>query len=111
MPGIYPVATAAAPEESAEYDTAIITDSADRNWRVRAPRNHDASMRLEAEHQVLRSFTHGLRARLPFTVPTIAGTVPYNGMSVFVYTYVPGTHRDLEELARINRATNSTLAT
>ena len=101
VPGIYPVATAAAPEESAEYDTAIITDSADRNWRVRAPRNHDASMRLEAEHQVLRSFTHGLRARLPFTVPTIAGTVPYNGMSVFVYTYVPGTHRDLEELARI----------
>ena len=68
-------------------------------------------MRLEAEHQVLRSFTHGLRARLPFTVPTIAGTVPYNGMSVFVYTYVPGTHRDLEELARINRANNSTLAT
>ena len=111
VPGIYPVATAAAPEESAEYDTAIITDSADRNWRVRAPRNHDASMRLEAEHQVLRSFTHGLRARLPFTVPTIAGTGPYNGMSVFVYTYVPGTHRDLDELARINRANNSTLAT
>ena len=68
VPGIYPVATAAAPEESAEYDTAIITDSADRNWRVRAPRNHDASMRLEAEHQVLRSFPTGCApaCRLPY---------------------------------------------
>lgn len=104
VPGIYPVAATAAPEETADYDTAVITDSTNRHWRVRAPRHPDASVRLETEHQVVRSFSPALRARLPFAVPTVVGTVPYDGMTVFVYSHVPGTVHDVEELARLSAA-------
>ena len=50
MPGIYPVGAEAVREDSGDFDSAIIADSAGRRWRVRAPRRPDASMRLEAEH-------------------------------------------------------------
>ena len=44
-------------------------------------------MRLEAEHLILQSFSPGLRAHLPFAVPTVAGIVPYAGGNVFVYAH------------------------
>ena len=55
VPGIYPVGAEAVREDSGDFDSAIIADSAGRRWRVRAPRRPDASMRLEAEHLILQS--------------------------------------------------------
>ena len=103
VPGIYPVGAEPVREDSDDFDSAIIADSTGRRWRVRAPRRPDASMRLEAEHLILQSFSPGLRARLPFAVPTVAGTVPYAGGNVFVYTHIPGTIYDVDQLAELSR--------
>lgn len=103
VPGIYPVGAEAVREDSRDFDSAIIADSAGRRWRVRAPRRPDASMRLEAEHLILQSFSPGLRARLPFAVPTVAGIVPYAGGNVFVYTHIPGSVYDVDQLAELSR--------
>ena len=102
VPGIYPVGASAVLDDTADFDSAIIVDSTNRRWRVRAPRRPDASMRLEAEHLILQSFTPGLRARLPFQVPTVVGTVPYQDGSVFIYTHIPGTSYEVDDLAAQN---------
>lgn len=102
VPGLYPVAALPSADDAADFDSAIIIDSANKRWRVRSPRHPEASVRLESEHVILQSFSAGLRARLPFEVPTIVGTVPLNGMQTFIYTHIPGTHYDIDELAEIS---------
>ncbi|MBM7051071.1 phosphotransferase [Rothia sp. ZJ1223] len=103
VPGLYPVAALPSADDAADFDSAVIIDSAKKRWRVRSPRHPEASVRLEAEHVILQSFSAGLRARLPFEVPTIVGTVPLNGMQTFIYTHIPGTHHDIDELAEFSR--------
>ena len=90
MPGIYPVGAEAVREDSGDFDSAIIADSAGRRWRVRAPRRPDASMRLEAEHLILQSFSPGLRARLPFAVPSIMAGVNQSLMMAFGMVVIAG---------------------
>lgn len=102
VPGLYPIAALPSADDAADFDSAIIIDSADKRWRVRSPKHPEASIRLEAEHVILQSFSAGLRARLPFQVPTIVGSVPVNGMQTFIYTHIPGVHYDIEELAEIS---------
>ncbi|MDO4898827.1 MAG: phosphotransferase [Rothia sp. (in: high G+C Gram-positive bacteria)] len=105
VPGLYPVAALPSADDTVDFDSAIIIDSADKRWRVRAPKNPEASVRLEAEHMILQSFTPGLRARLPFLVPTIVGTVPLDGMQAFIYSHIPGEHVDIDALADISFST------
>ncbi|GAA1046740.1 phosphotransferase [Rothia amarae] len=102
VPGLYPVAALPSADDAVDFDSAIIIDSADKRWRVRSPKNPEASVRLEAEHVILQSFSAGLRARLPFQVPTIVGSVPVDGMQTFIYTHIPGSHYDIDELAEIS---------
>lgn len=102
VPGLYPVAALPSADDAADFDSAIIIDSADKRWRVRSPKHPEASVRLEAEHVILQSFSAGLRARLPFQVPTIVGSVPLNGMQTFIYTHIPGVHYAIDELAEIS---------
>lgn len=102
VPGLYPVAALPSADDAADFDSAIIIDSADKRWRVRSPKHPEASVRLEAEHVILQSFSAGLRARLPFLVPTIVGSVPLNGMQTFIYTHIPGVHYEIDELAEIS---------
>ncbi|WP_237204572.1 phosphotransferase [Rothia nasimurium] len=105
VPGLYPVAALPSADDALDFDSAIIIDSADKRWRVRAPKHPEASVRLEAEHVILQSFTPGLRARLPFLVPTIVGTVPLDGRQVFIYTHNPGAHYDIDDLADLSHHT------
>lgn len=102
VPGLYPIAALPSADDAADFDSAIIIDSADKRWRVRSPKHPEASVRLEAEHVILQSFSAGLRARLPFQVPTIVGSVPLNGMQTFIYTHIPGVHYGIDELAEIS---------
>lgn len=102
VPGLYPVAALPSADDTVDFDSAIIIDSADKRWRVRAPKNPEASVRLEAEHMILQSFSPGLRARLPFLVPTIVGTVPQGGLQTFIYSHNPGAPVDIDELADIS---------
>lgn len=102
VPGLYPVAALPSADDTTDFDSAIIIDSAGKRWRVRSPKNPEASVRLEAEHVILQSFSAGLRARLPFLVPTIVGSVLVNGMQTFIYTHIPGSHYEIDELAEIS---------
>lgn len=104
VPGLYPVAALPSADDTVDFDSAIIIDSADKRWRVRAPKNPEASVRLEAEHVILRSFSPGIRARLPFLVPTVVGSVPLGGKQVFIYSHNPGSHYDIDELADLSRS-------
>jgi len=87
-----------APDDAADFDSALLLDSEGKRWRVRSPRHAEASARLETEFLMLRAFTPGIRAELPFLMPTVAGTVRQGELSTFVYAHLAGRTRTVEEL-------------
>jgi hypothetical protein len=87
-----------APDDPADFDSALLLDSEGKQWRVRSPRHAEASARLETEFLVLRAFAPGIRAELPCLMPTVAGTVRQGALSTFVYSHLAGTTRSVEEL-------------
>lgn len=91
-------AVAAEPDDAADFDAALIRDGADRTWRVRSPKHAEASLRLENELTVLRSFTPAVRADLPFELPTVAGTVRQGQLTTFVYSHLPGTRLRIDDV-------------
>ena len=99
VPGLAPTGVSTAPDDPADFESALLIDDSGKQWRVRAPRHTEASMRLETELQVLRAFTPGVRAELPFLVPHVAGTVRIGDLRTFVYSHIEGSTRSLDELA------------
>ncbi|WP_188667562.1 phosphotransferase [Tersicoccus solisilvae] len=91
-------AVAAEPDDAADFDAALIRDGADRTWRVRSPKHPEASLRLENELTVLRSFTPAVRADLPFELPTVAGTVRQGPLTTFVYSHLPGARLRIDDV-------------
>lgn len=87
-----------APDDPADFDSALLLDSEGKRWRVRSPRHAEASTRLETEFLVLRAFAPAIRAELPFLMPTVAGTVRQNNLTTFVYSHLTGSTRTVEEL-------------
>jgi len=104
VPGLAPTATASAPDDAADFDSALLLDADGKRWRVRSPRHAEASARLETEFMVLRAFTPAIRAELPFLLPSIAGTVRQGSLSTFVYTHLAGSTRSIEELSACSDA-------
>lgn len=98
VPGLTPTAVSSAPDDAADFDTALLLDSEGKRWRVRSPRHAEASARLETEFLVLRAFAPGIRAELPFLMPTVAGSVRLGALSTFVYSHLSGSTRSVEEL-------------
>lgn len=98
VPGLAPAGVSGAPDDAADFTSAVVIDDAGKQWRVRSPRHPEASMRLETELLVLRSFSPGIRAELPFQVPSVAGTVQQGELRTFVYNHVPGATLELEAL-------------
>lgn len=98
VPGLTPTAVSSAPDDPADFDSALLLDSEGKRWRVRSPRHAEASARLETEFLVLRAFVPGIRAELPFLMPTVAGTVRQGPLSTFVYSHLAGSTRSVEEL-------------
>lgn len=88
-----------APDDPADFDSALLLDTEGKRWRVRSPRHAEASARLETEFLVLRAFTPGIRAELPFLMPTVAGTVRQGSLSTFVYSHLSGATRSVEDLS------------
>ncbi|WP_299166057.1 macrolide 2'-phosphotransferase [uncultured Arthrobacter sp.] len=99
VPGLAPTGVSGAPDDPADFESALLVDESGKQWRVRAPRHAEASMRLETELQVLRAFSPGVRAELPFLVPHVAGTVRLGDLRTFVYSHIEGSNRSLDELA------------
>ncbi len=98
VPGLTPTAVSSAPDDPADFDSALLLDSEGKRWRVRSPRHAEASARLETEFLVLRAFTPGIRAELPFLMPTVAGTVRQGALSTFVYSHLSGATASVEDL-------------
>lgn len=98
VPGLTPTGVTTAPDDAADFQSAVLVDTAGKRWRVRSPRHAEASIRLETELHVLRSFTPGVRAELPFLLPNIAGTVRQAELTTFVYSHVPGSPRTIDQL-------------
>jgi macrolide phosphotransferase len=99
VPGLTPTAVSSAPDDPADFDSALLLDSEGKRWRVRSPRHAEASARLETEFMVLRAFVPAIRAELPFLMPTVAGTVRQGELSTFVYSHLAGATRSIEELS------------
>ncbi|MFH5878141.1 macrolide 2'-phosphotransferase [Arthrobacter sp. NA-172] len=104
VPGLTPTAAASAPDDAADFESALLLDTEGKRWRVRSPRHPEASARLETEFMVLRAFTPAIRAELPFLMPTVAGTVRQGALSTFVYAHLAGATRSIEELSARNDA-------
>lgn len=100
VPGLFPIAADEYEPDHPDYASAVVLDSARQRWIVRSPLNQEASVRLESEHVILHSFSPGLRARLPFQLPTVVGSADSDGLKTFVYPEVRGEVVDIEELAR-----------
>ena len=98
VPGLTPTAVSSAPDDPADFDSALLLDSEGKRWRVRSPRHPEASARLETEFLVLRAFAPVIRAELPFLMPTVAGTVRQGTLSTFVYSHLAGATQSVEEL-------------
>ncbi|MEX5298726.1 phosphotransferase [Kocuria sp. CPCC 205292] len=101
VPGLAPVAVGPSPDDDADFRSAVVVDAAGRRWRVRSPLSPEASVRLETEHLVLRSFTPAVRSRLPFLVPTAAGSVAHGDLHAFVHSHIEGAPLDIDALARM----------
>lgn len=104
VPGLTPTAVSSAPDDPADFDSALLVDSEGKRWRVRSPRHAEASARLETEFLVLRAFVPAIRAELPFLMPTIAGTVRQGPLSTFVYSHLAGSTQSVEELGAASPA-------
>ncbi|MCO4274933.1 macrolide 2'-phosphotransferase [Pseudarthrobacter sp. HLT3-5] len=98
VPGLTPTAVSSAADDPADFDSALLLDSEDKQWRVRSPRHAEASARLETEFLVLRAFAPAIRAELPFLMPTVAGSVRLGNLSTFVYSHLAGSTQSVEEL-------------
>lgn len=105
VPGLTPVGVAGIPDDPDDFDSALIIDAQENRWRVRSPRHEESSMRLETELTALRSFTPGIRASLPFRLPSVAGTVRQGSLRTFVYNHLPGAVMDLEDLVAAGGST------
>jgi aminoglycoside phosphotransferase (APT) family kinase protein len=98
VPGLTPTAVSSAPDDPADFDSALLLDSEGKRWRVRSPRHAEASARLETEFLVLRAFAPAIRAELPFLMPTVAGSVRLGALTTFVYSHLAGSTRSVEDL-------------
>ncbi|WP_349643212.1 phosphotransferase [Arthrobacter sp. zg-Y1143] len=104
VPGLTPTGVAGSPDDAADFDAALLVDDAGRRWRVRSPKHLEASMRLETELLVLRTFVPAVRAELPFVLPYVAGTVRQGELCTFVYSHLPGATRSIDALMTSGRA-------
>ncbi|MGM7668820.1 phosphotransferase [Microbacterium sp. A93] len=106
IPDLSPTGVVGSPDDPRDFSAAVVFDRQGSQWRVRSPLHEEAAMRLETELQVLSGFTAGIRAGLPFRVPSVAGAVRLDGMRTFVYHDMPGVEMELEELAELGSRTS-----
>lgn len=101
VPGLLPVSVGPSPDDDADFRSAVVSDSTDRRWRVRSPLTDEAAIRLASEHAVLRAFSPALRAKLPFHMPTIVGSVEDRGRRAFIYSHLVGRPIPIDELTEL----------
>lgn len=98
VPGLVASQVGRLPDDAEDFDAALVVDSKGARWRVRSPKHPDASLRLETELRALGGLSPAVRATLPFSVPTVAGTVKQGELKTFVYHHLDGHVLSLDEL-------------
>nr|WP_269329600.1 phosphotransferase [Kineosporia babensis] len=97
--GLEPMRTQTVDANADDVDTALIEDNLSRHWVVRAPRNDVASMRLDAESELVSR----LRSWLPFGLPEAEGVAALpNGSRALVHRKLPG--RPIRPLELLHRS-------
>ncbi len=87
VPGLDPVTVGAPAADGTDFDVALVSDTRNRRWVVRAPRRTAASAMIDLEARLLPQ----LAARLPVPVPLPAGHCPLpGGGRCVVYPFLPG---------------------
>ncbi|WP_286309834.1 protein kinase family protein [Agromyces mangrovi Wang et al. 2018] len=81
-----------------QFDSALLRSTDGRTLLIRVPTSSGAELEQSADLVALRALSAGIRARLPFAVPTFVGQAPVSGTRAVVYDYVPGAVRDADEL-------------
>jgi aminoglycoside phosphotransferase (APT) family kinase protein len=72
------------------FDQAVLDTTDSRRLVIRIPRMKSAEDRATADLAALAAMSPGVRARLPFAVPTFLGQTPVSGTRAVVYDYLPG---------------------
>ena len=87
VPGLDPVTVGAPAVDGMDFDVALVSDTRERRWVVRAPRRAAASAMVDVEARLLPR----LATRLPVSVPQPAGwcDLPEGGRCM-VYPFVAG---------------------
>ncbi len=99
VPGLSAASVGWLPDDREDFSSALVIDTQGGRWRVRSPRHLEASVRLETELRALGGLSPAVRATLPFSVPSVAGTVRRGELKTFVYHHLDGHVLGLEELA------------
>lgn len=88
VPGFHAVSAQAM--SSAERDVALVHDVDNKAWIVELGTTQAEDTRLTDRVSALRALTDGVRSRLPFSVPRVAGTLDVQGKTLVVQEYLPG---------------------
>jgi len=73
-----------------DFDACLITTREGRHLLVRVPRTERAEAAQSTDLVGLRALSAGVRARLPFGIPTPIGQAPIDGTRAVVYEFVYG---------------------
>jgi aminoglycoside phosphotransferase (APT) family kinase protein len=82
-----------------DYESALLTSRDGGRWIIRVPTSERAEAEQSADLVALRALSNGVRARLPFAVPTFAGHTPIGGTRAVVYDFVDGSKRSLSAIS------------
>ncbi len=80
------------------FDQAVLDTADSRRLVIRIPRMKSAEDRATADLVSLAALSPGVRARLPFSVPSFLGQTPVTGTRAVVYDYLPGEAVRLDSL-------------
>ena len=92
VPGLDLVGVEPTGSDDGETASALVTDRRGGMWIVQVPLTTESNARQSAALAGLAAITPGVRARLPFAVPTFAGQAPIGDGRALVYDYVGGRH-------------------
>ena len=88
VPGFH--AVSAQTLSSAEKDAALVYDVEQRPWLVELPTSAQSEVAHTETLRAIKALSEGLRSRLSFRVPRLAGTTEVGGHTLSVCEYLPG---------------------
>lgn len=81
-----------------DFDQAVLDLRDGGRAVIRVPRGARIAARATADLAAVTALTTGVRARLPFDVPTLLGTAPVGPTRAIVYDFLPGSPVELDRL-------------